>query len=247
MMGKVRKVISGAFKGPRQIVTDRLFPKFFAGLDHRGSRAVPALNNQVGRKAIMEGIIKTCGIELIVETGTYRGASTAWFAEFGLPVHTVETNARFAHLARLRFASSPLVHPVEMDSVAFLERIAMDHSLTGKVTLFYLDAHWEKRLPLGEEIQIVARAFPRAVIAIDDFEVADDPAYGFDNYGPGKRLDLDYVRRTGVEGLEAFFPVLRGTEETGAGRGCLVLTRDKTMAGKLGKIGVLRPYPLYRT
>jgi predicted O-methyltransferase YrrM len=241
-MAKVRKVISGALKGPRQIVTDRLFPKFFAALDHRGSRNIPALNNQIGRTAIMEGIIRTCGIEQIVETGTYRGASTAWFAEFGVPVHTVEANARFAHLARLRFASNARVHPVEMDSVAFLDRIAQDSGLTGKVTLFYLDAHWKKRLPLGEEIQIVARAFPKAIIAIDDFEVADDPAYGFDNYGPGKRLDLDYVRRTGAVGLKAFFPVLRGAEETGARRGCVVLTRNPELADRLRKVSLLRSY-----
>jgi hypothetical protein len=244
-MARLGKVISGIFRGPRKIVTDRMFPRFFASLDHRhGTRVVPPLNQQRGRAAMMEAIIRTCGIEQIVETGTYRGSTTAWFAGFGVPVHTVEANPRFAHLARLRFAATPHVRPAEMDSAAFLQRLAEDRSVTGATTLFYLDAHWGERLPLGEEMRTVARAFPAAIMVIDDFQVADDSAYGFDDFGPGKRLDLDYVRRTGVAGLRAFFPALRGAEEDGARRGCVALTANVSLADKLGQIPLLRAYSL---
>jgi predicted O-methyltransferase YrrM len=239
------KIISGVFRGPRKIVTDRMFPRFFATLDHsRGTRVVPPLNRQSGRAAIMEAIITDCGIEQIVETGTYRGATTAWFAKFGLPVYTVEANRRFAHLVRLNFATNELVHPSEMDSAAFLDRLSNDESLTRAATLFYLDAHWGKRLPLGEEIRTVARAFSAAIVVIDDFQVADDPGYGFDDYGPGKRLDLDYVKATGVSRLRAFFPTLRGAEENGARRGCVVLTTNDSFVDKLRRISLLRSYPL---
>jgi predicted O-methyltransferase YrrM len=244
-MARIRKIVSGVFKGPRTLVTDRLFPHLFAALDHRhGKRRTQAFNGQKGRTAIMAAIVHTCGIEQVVETGTYRGASTAWFAKTGAPVSTVEKNRRFAHLARLQFADKPSIHPVEMDSVAFLQTLADKAEMTAKVTLFYLDAHWERRLPLGEEIRTVAGSFPAAVMVVDDFRVEDDPDYGFDDYGPGKRLDLDYVRATGVDGLHAFFPVLRGKDESGAKRGCVVLTSNKALADKLGQISLLRPYPL---
>ncbi len=239
------RFFSKLFRGPRRLVTDRLFPKFFAALDHRrGGRPVAPLNGQSGRRAIVERIVRDCAIRQFVETGTYRGSTTRWFSGFGLPVYTVEANARFAHFARLSFAGEPLVHTAEMDSAAFLERLAGDPAVTGRTTLFYLDAHWGRRLPLGEEIRTVCRAFPDAVMVIDDFEVADDSDYGFDNYGPGKRLDLDYVRRTGVAGLRAFFPALPGRDEDLPRRGCVVLTTNGALAEKLGRIELLRPFPL---
>jgi predicted O-methyltransferase YrrM len=236
---------SQVFRNTRRIVTDHLFPRVFASLDHHyGSRQVPPLNGQSGRAAIIEEIVHGCSVEQIVETGTYRGATTAWLTRFGLPVYTVETNPRFAHLARLRFAEVALVHPVEMDSASFLERLAGDVGRTAPVTLFYLDAHWEQRLPLDEELRIVGRAFSSAVVVIDDFEVPDDPAYGFDDYGPGKRLDLDYVKGSGVKGLSAFFPRLPGLEESGARRGCVVLTSSAQIAGVLQRAPLLRAYPV---
>ena len=243
-MKSLRKIVSGAFKGPRTLITDRLFPHFFASLDYKRDRRLPPLNRQSGRAAIVERIINECAIQQIVETGTYRGASTAWFAGFGLPVFTVEKNPRFAQLIRLIFADNPLVHPFEMDSVAFLDRLSKDDRTTQPTTLFYLDAHWGKHLPLSAEIQIVARSFPDAVVVIDDFEVPDDPDYRFDDFGRGKRLDVDYVKRAGVAGLKAFFPVLRGIDEDGARRGCIVLTRNSALAERLQKIPLLRPYPL---
>ena len=238
-------LLSRLIRKPRAIVTDQLFPYFFASLDHRrGGRHVAPLNGQDGRAAIMEAIVRICTIEQIVETGTYRGATTAWFTQFGLPVHTVEANRRFAHLARLRFASEPLVHAFEMDSATFLEALANEDKLTGAVTLFYLDAHWGERLPLAEELRTVARAFTSSVVVVDDFRVADDPDYGFDDYGPGKRLDLEYVMTTGVSGLTAFFPALAGAKETGARRGCVVLTTHVGLADKLRGLPLLRPYPM---
>ena len=230
-MARLGKIVSGALKGPRTLMTDRLFPRLFASLDFsRGSRQVPPLNGQRGRTAIVEAIIRSCGVAQIVETGTYRGASTAWFAAFGVPVYTVESNARFAHLARLNFAGTPSVHTAEMDWVAFLEQLAHDPQRTAPLTLFYLDAHWNKRLPLGEEVQIVAGAFPSAIMVIDDFCVPDDPDYGFDDYGPDKRLDVAYLKRTGVPGLTGFFPRFAEHRKTAPGAAASWSPRTPTLA-----------------
>ena len=199
-MAMLTKVIEGIFRGPRKIVTDRMFPRYFAERDFRrgGYEAAP-FHFQSGRIQMFENIIRACDIEQIVETGTYIGSTAAWFAGFGLPVYTVEANPRFAHFAQLRFSTNPLVHTAMMDLVIFLKRLASAPEYAGKVTLFYLDAHWGKRLPLADEMRVIAGAFPRCVIAIDDFMVPDDPGYSFDDFGPGKRLDLDYVKRTRVQ------------------------------------------------
>lgn len=244
-MSRFTKIMSGVFRGPRRLVTDRLFPRYFAERDHAaGKPPGPPLNGQSGRMAIMEAIVAACSIERIVETGTFQGSTTAWMARFGLPIRTVEANARFAHFARARLANERLIQLSEMDSAAFVAGLARDKSTTAPRTLFYLDAHWGRRLPLAEEIRTIAGAFHAPVIVIDDFEVPDDPDYGFDNYGPGKKLDLDYVRGTGMQGLAAFFPMLRGREETGTRRGCIALTTTPAMAERLRGVPLLRQYPI---
>ena len=103
----------------------------------------------------------------------------------------------------------------------FSSELASAPEYTGTVTLFYLDAHWGKRLPLADEMRVVAGAFPRCVIAIDDFMVPDDPGYAFDDYGPGKRLDLDYVKRSGSRTSPYSF--LRCRAQTRMARGVDVL------------------------
>ena len=240
---KLKKVVEGMTRGPRRLVTDRLFPRHFAELQYnKGGYELPPFHLQSGRRQMFERIIRSCAVEQIVETGTFIGSTAAWFASFGVPVFTVEANPRLAHFASLRFAGNPLVRTTQMDSVKFLEKIAADPERTKKLTLFYLDAHWGKRLPLADEIRIVAGAFPRAIVAIDDFAVPDDPGYAFDDYGPGKRIDLDYVKRTGVADLNAFFPALPSAEEDGARRGCVVLTARPDLADQLAEISLLRAH-----
>ena len=228
---------------PRRVTG--LAPHYFGRRDARlGVPNLPPLNGQSGRQAIVEGIIKTCAIEQIIETGTYHGVSTAWFRKFGLPIHSVEANPRFAEFARRIFAAEPLIRLAEMDSAEFLEALGRHDMVTSKRTFFYLDAHWGKHLPLGQEIRVVAGAFPEAVMLVDDFCVEDDPDYTFDDYGHGMRLDLDYVRKANMPGLKAFYPSLRGADETGNRRGCVALTTSVGLAEILGQLPLLRAYPL---
>jgi hypothetical protein len=63
---------------------------------------------------------------------------------------------------------------------------------------------------------------------IDDFCVPDSE-YGFDDYGPGKRLELDYIQAIlARHGTSAFFPKATASEETGSRRGCIVLCGQET-------------------
>jgi hypothetical protein len=106
------------------------------------------------------------------------------------------------------------------DSRTFLRDLASKEELRGQRTLFYLDAHWGRDLPLRAELAIIVEAWPNAVIVIDDFEVPDDPGYGFDAYD-GRRISVDSLPR--LPGWALLFPAVRSEEETGARRGCAVL------------------------
>ena len=66
--------------------------------------------------------------------------------------------------------------------------------------------------------------FTEAVLIIGDLAVPDDPGYGFDNYGPGKALNLDYLSREFTPPLMIYFPVATSSQEMGARRGSAILT-----------------------
>jgi hypothetical protein len=106
--------------------------------------------------------------------------------------------------------------------------------------LFYLDAHWLDHLPLRDEIELIVANFSSAAIVIDDFEVPDDPGYGFDNYGTDKRLSLDYLLQASTPPLAIYFPRARSEQETGARRGSATLTANPRFEEILDRMPALR-------
>jgi hypothetical protein len=225
----------------RHALQDWAAPGFFARLDYAiGRNRGSPMNGQAGRQAMATEIIRTCGIELIVETGSYRGATTEWLASFGVPVRSVEIRPTHGHYVALRLAGHRNVQLSIGDSVGFLDDLSKTEAVR-MAAFFYLDAHWEARLPLADELKTIARSFPDAVAMIDDFEVPDDAGYGFDDYGRGRRLDLDYLRES-LPGAVVCFPRLPSAEETGARRGCAVVPFGETMRRRLAEVTRLRVY-----
>ncbi len=155
------------------------------------------------------------------------------------PVYTIEAVPRSFYCARKRFKSEDGIHYELGDSRLFLEKLGRKHELGGSL-FFYLDAHWHEDLPLNEELQVIARSWPEPVIMIDDFEVPDDPGYAFDDYGPGKRLAVSYLSEEFLRDFCLFWPSLRGEEESGLRRGCVVICRRGATAQKLAKLPALR-------
>ncbi len=160
----------------------------------------------------------------MVETGTFRGTATEFFAAvFGGPVQTVEINPRYFAYSRLRLTGYPDVTVELGDSRAFLERLAHSTGATTEATFIYLDAHWQENLPLAEELHIIASARPRCVVMIDDFQVPGDDGYGYDDYGPGKALIEEYLPASVLRGWSLMYPSAMSEKETGGKRGCCVL------------------------
>jgi hypothetical protein len=189
---------------------------------------------------MVERIIPLCGIVRFVETGTYVGNTTEYFAKFNLPVITAESDPMHAEIAAERLRPLQNVQLRAYDSVRMLKELAQAPIDRVAPTLCYLDAHWHEYLPLRDELEIVFGHFANAVVLIDDFQVPDDPGYGFDNYGPGKTLNLEYLRAAKTPPLAIYFPSTPSAQETGAKRGCVVVTANPAMAVILDRLELLR-------
>jgi len=204
-----------------------------------------AMNGMTSRLEATRQIIHALAIERIVETGTFRGTTAEWFAQFGLPFETVELAERYWTFSRARLAKFTNAKIYLQSSVPFLkERIALGSVEKDARQFFYLDSHWENHLPLREELELIFKHYTNAVVLIDDFKVEDDAGYGFDHYAPDKELTLAYVRNSELPKLSCFYPTTRSKEETGAKRGWVVLTANPGMAEQLRTISLLREYPL---
>lgn len=197
-----------------------------------------AMNGQTARLEATRQIIYSLGIQRIVETGTYRGTTTEWFGQFGIPVTTVEANERFFVFSKARLSAFKNIEIIRGSSVTFLS----ERNLQDVPQLFYLDAHWEDDLPLRKELQIIFGRYSNAVVLIDDFRVDDDLGYGYDSFGPDKEITLEYVKASNLPKLNVFYPAIPSGQETGARRGWVVLTTAPAMAQKLKAIPLVREF-----
>jgi hypothetical protein len=200
----------------------------------------PPMNGQAERIKLVQQVITECRIEWIVETGTFLANTTVWFASLGLPVMTVEVNPRYFGFAQARLRKYGNVIAHENNSIDFLRSLTAGEISHTAPVLFYLDAHWLDHLPLREEVEFITANFSRSVIIIDDFEVPDDPGYGFDNYGAGKRLSLDYLLQASTPSLSIYFPRVCSEQETGARRGSATLTASSELEAVLNRLPALR-------
>jgi predicted O-methyltransferase YrrM len=198
-------------------------------------------NGQLVRKQIFRDMLAKFPFEVILETGTWTGNTSAFMAETShLPVHTCELNPRFHAVARMRLKGIKGVEFTLADSRSFLEQAAQSE-LTGKFAFFYLDAHWYQDLPLWRELDIIERAWKKFVVMIDDFRVPGDDGYRYDAYGPNKTLSIEFlddIMRS--RNLAAFYPSAPSRQETGHKRGCVVITREGELAAKCREIASVR-------
>lgn len=192
-----------------------------------GQAAIPwggPLNGQRYRQQIFARLMRV-GVDAIIETGTYVGASTNFFARQGVPVHTCESQLKFFATALANLVDCMGVKMYLQDSRAFLKELASDRTIDYKCPLFYLDAHWYNDLPLADEIKIIRERWPTYVIMVDDFEVPGQP-YGFDRYENGLELTLKYLAENDVDTdiMSVMFPTAAFSAETGVRRGTLILS-----------------------
>jgi hypothetical protein len=199
------------------------------------------LNNQQFRQNIFRQLVEHFRFAGIVETGTYRGTTTEFFNRTsGLPVYTTESHPRYYGFSAMRFWRNPGVNVKLNDSRAFLRDLTNETALRGQLLFFYLDAHWETDLPLAEEVGIIFRHWPDAVIMVDDFQVPFDAGYAYDDYGEDASLTPQYLDRKLDISMEKFYPSAPSEAESGAKRGCIVLSHASETGDRLKTLDALK-------
>lgn len=165
-------------------------------------------------------------VDTVIETGTYKGVTTKWFAENFKNVITVEVAEKYYKEAVVNLRQHTNVTPILGDSVEVLRQLLIgNYPLvnTDKFALF-LDAHWYKN-PLLGELKVIADAKRKPVIIIHDFYNPNHPEYGYDTYpAEGIAYNWQYVEKA-IEEIygKDNFTVSYNDNATGAKRGAVIL------------------------
>lgn len=206
----------------------------------RGRRFGGPFNGQAFRRRIFGELTARIPFVAVVETGTDCGTTTAYMREaLEVPIHSFEKNPRHYGYAAAHLRGRD-VHLHRGDSRAGLAALATSAALPAGPVLFYLDAHGCGELPLAEELRLVFARWPEAVAMVDDFAVADDPGYRFDDFGQGRALTLAYLTGNGVRPEGIWFPRCPAATETGLRRGSVVLAAAEPLIARIDTMTTLR-------
>jgi hypothetical protein len=173
-------------------------------------------NGQQLRLATVRRLLDVFTPDAIVETGTFLGDTTRFFAGNLVPVYSVEASRLFYVASRLSLAQTSGVRVIRGDSATVVDALVRAHRF--QRPLAYLDAHWYGSLPLRDEVAALLRC-ESAVAVVDDCRVPGDAGYGFDDYGDA-RIDVELL--AGLD-LVVAYPAAPAESETGARRGTLYL------------------------
>ena len=199
-------------------------------------------NGQRRRAAAVSTIFARRPFAAVIETGTFRALTTTFLrALTGAPIATIEVNPGYHAYSNRRLRAEQGVECMLGDSPIVLARLAGNSVWTSGPTFFYLDAHWLDHLPLLDELRVIRRGWPDFAALIDDFRVDGDEGYGYDDYGPGKSIELSLLALPELADLHHFWPAQPASRETGTRRGWIVLASPGPMADALAGLAELRP------
>ena len=175
--------------GPKNI--GRL--EYFTNDDYKEIYGGP-FNGQRIRQEIFLDMIQNLGVISIVETGTFRGSTTSFFAKTNLPVYSVEINPKYYGYSKMRLKKFKNVRLFNNNSIKFFEDIIKEDLIPTSNIFFYLDSHGHgNNTPLKDETKLIFDSFSNSVVMIDDFEVPNT-SYGFDTR-EGVAMNLDLLHK----------------------------------------------------
>jgi hypothetical protein len=184
-------------------------------------RGTGPMNGQPSRQNAVQTILEKLPPPAIIETGTYRGITTEWFAQFGVPVHTIEVNPRLHAYASTRLRKHRNVTCHLGRSVDVMKTLAPEpESMPKPGTFFYLDAHWDADVPVVGELDQIFLNWPRPIILIDDFQVPGQSYHWLDR-GPGHELTADILGDYGR--LSRWYPSTPAYQEAGMNTGWTII------------------------
>ena len=94
-----------------------------------------------------------------------------------------------------------------------------------------------------EAIRLATRELLLRIMEDNDFQVEDDPGFGFDDYGDSiGRLTLNYIADL-IDDCDVFFPGFSSAvDESRKTRGFVMLTRNCEISSKMRECPFLREY-----
>lgn len=139
-------------------------------------------------------LVERFKVDLIVETGTYRGATTKKLAELAkvISFEVNENNYNRALIETKNTKGIAIVNQNSVDGLRHINTILAEDPNETKPGLYFLDAHWEDYWPLLDELKLIGESGLKPVIVIHDFKVPGKD-FGFDSY-KGINLDFDYIK-----------------------------------------------------
>lgn len=165
-------------------------------------------------------------LDTVIETGTYHGVTTEWFAHNFDKVYTVECSETYYNEAQKRIGGYSNIHSHLKDSPVFLKEIL--GIIEDKKTIIFLDAHWYTN-PVLNELDAIKESGKKPIIAIHDFMVPNRPEFGYDIY-PDQNIVYNWEWIQGkiesIYGKDGYIKEYN-TEATGAMRGCIFIYPNK--------------------
>lgn len=132
-------------------------------------------------------------IKTVIETGTFKGNTTAFFGSVFNTVHTIEVDPIFysESLAFLEPYSNIICH-LGSSPVVLKEILP---SLANERVLFYLDAHWLADWPLMNELKQISKTHKNnCIIVVDDFKVPGRSDIPYDTHD-NNDYSYEYIKR----------------------------------------------------
>jgi hypothetical protein len=164
---------------------------------------------------------KEFNLTTAIETGTYKGATTLWLDKYFEDVHTTEIDSKLYDNLRNTFKGTKIRLWCAGSQEALPE--ILNHIDDSRPFIF-LDSHWYVN-PLLSELDTIAKAGIKPVLAIHDFKVPNHPELGFDEYPKqGIVYDFAYIESHlekiyGKDGYVYFY----NSEANGDKRGCIFI------------------------
>jgi predicted O-methyltransferase YrrM len=179
-------------------------------------------------KSKIEKICNEYAVEIIVETGTFRGASTLQFAKMAETVYTVEINRDNLLFSRKLFSDSKVDNVISLEgsSDEVLENVIIPELklLPAQNIFFFLDAHWGDHNPLHRELELLEELEFKPIIAIHDFYNPNYPHYGYDTYQNGTVIyNWDYIKDHIERLYDGKYTIDYNEESEGAQRGVIFI------------------------
>ena len=167
----------------RQIDLAKLHPRHKAYLAPIESNLVQTSFNtapEIGD--FIHALKRDFDVDVVVETGTFRGDTTRFFSNCFDQVHTIEFSKTYFESAQQDLSDCKNIHFHWGSSEKVLGELLP--KLKNQKSLFYLDAHWNDYCPLLDELSAIAETHKdNCIIVIDDFKVPHRNDCHYDQYG----------------------------------------------------------------